>query len=96
MPGWQNLHILDEISMSRAINVGVVTVLCLVLDVGRSNGDTTSSLFGCLVNVGIVDELVVTVLFGHGLGDGGCEGSLSVINVAYVSARSLVHIAWQL
>ena len=81
--------------MSRAIDMSVMTVLCLVLDVSSSNGNTTSSLFGCLVNVCIVDELVVTVLFGHSLGDGSCEGGLSVINVACVNARMLVYIARQ-
>lgn len=78
----RDLHILDEISVSRAVDVSIMTVLGLVLDVSSGDGDTTSSLFGCLVNHSIVEELVGAVHFSHCLGNGSSECCLSVINMA--------------
>src|SRR5699024_3655968 len=44
-------HVLNVVSMSRAVYVSVVTVLCLVLNVCCRNRDTTLSLLRSLVDV---------------------------------------------
>jgi hypothetical protein len=44
------------VSMSWAINVTIMSLVGFILDVCRVDGDTTSLFFGCLVDLGIVDE----------------------------------------
>jgi hypothetical protein len=61
--------------VTRAVDVGVVAVVGLVLDVGGGDGDTTLALFGGLVD-GAILEVLCVALFCLALGDGGCEGSL--------------------
>ena len=74
-------HVLDVVRVAGAVHVGVVTLVGLVLDVGRVDGDSPLFLLG-----GTVD-LVVGLGLGHPLGgqhvgDGGSEGGLAVVNVA--------------
>jgi hypothetical protein len=73
-------HVLDVISVTRAVDVSIVAVIGLVLDVSSGDGDTTLALLGGLVNRGVVEE-VGEALLGLALGDGGSEGSLAVIDV---------------
>jgi hypothetical protein len=58
-----------------AVDVGVMSGVGRVLDVGSCDGDTTLALFRCLVDGAILEELCVALL-GLSLGDGGCEGGL--------------------
>lgn len=74
-------HVLDVIGVARAVDVGVVAVVGLVLDVGGGDGDTTLPLLGGLVNRGILEEVGVALL-GLALGDGGSQGGLAVVDVA--------------
>lgn len=87
--------------MTGTIDVGVVTVLGLVLDVlhyqscammdvqpptyRSGNGDTSSLLLGCLVDSTVVHEFT-TVLLGQVFCDGSSQCRLSVINVLLVSS----------
>lgn len=49
-------HILDIIGVAGAVNMGIMSVCCLVLDVCSGDGDTACLLFGGLVNVTVVLE----------------------------------------
>ncbi len=73
-------HVLDVIGVTRAVDVGIVAVVGLVLDVGGGDGDTTLALLGGLVDGTVLEELGVALL-GLTLGDGGCEGCLQAISV---------------
>ncbi len=44
-------HVLDVVSMARAVNVCVVTLVGLILDVSDGDGNTTLALLGSLVDV---------------------------------------------
>ena len=45
------------IPLTRTVDVAVVAIWSLILNMGRVNGDTTSLLLRCLINLCIVDEL---------------------------------------
>lgn len=68
-------HVLNVISVTRAVDVSVVTVLSCELNVGSGDGNTTLALLRGLINGGIVEE-VGKALRGLVLGDGGSQGSL--------------------
>lgn len=78
--GGTSNHVLNVIGVTRAVDVGVVTGLGGILDVGSGDGDATLSLFGSLVDGAIVEEVCETLL-GLSLCDGGRECCLSVIDV---------------
>ena len=44
-------HVLDIVGMARAVDVGIVTFVRLILDVGGGDGDTPFLLLGCLVDL---------------------------------------------
>ncbi len=44
-------HVLDVVGVTGAVYVGIVTVIRLVLDVGRSNGDTALLLLRSLIDL---------------------------------------------
>ncbi|KAI3479847.1 hypothetical protein L1887_58094 [Cichorium endivia] len=75
-------HVSNVIGVTGAVDVGVVAVAGLVLDVGGGDGDTTGTLLGGLVDGGIVDKLAGTLSLVEGLGDGGGERGLAVVDVA--------------
>lgn len=47
-------HVLNVISVARAVYMGIMAVFCLVLDVRRRDGDTALSFFRRLVNGAII------------------------------------------
>ena len=73
-------HVLDVVSMARAVNVGVVTLLGVVLNVSGVDRDTTSLLLGSLVDAGVIHEVGVA-LQSQSLGDGSGQSGLAVVNV---------------
>ena len=91
-------HVLDIVGVARAVDVGVVTALDLhtlggavradavkrlVLNVGSVDGDAALALFGRLVDGGVVNERSgVGVGHREGLGDGGGQGGLTMVDVA--------------
>jgi len=66
--------------VTRAIDVGIVSVVGRVFDVCGGNCDTTLALFRSLVD-GSILEIASIALFGLTLGDGSSQGSLTVIDV---------------
>ena len=73
-------HVLNVVSMARAVNVSIVTSVGLILNVSGVDRDTTSTLFGSLIDVGIVHEVCVT-LQCQVLGDRSGQSGLAVVNV---------------
>jgi hypothetical protein len=65
-----------------------MAILRLVLDVSGVDCDTTSFLFGRLVNLRVVGESRAACLRKN-LGDGGSQGCLSMVNVAF---KQIIHI----
>lgn len=70
------------IGMSRAVNMAVVALSCLVLDMRRVNGDSTGLFLRCLVDLVVVSELCTT-LFRKNFGDGSSQSSFAVVDVTY-------------
>src|SRR5699024_8881065 len=73
-------HVLDIVSMARAVNVGVVTLLGVILDVSGVDRDATSLLFGSLVDAGVIHEVGVA-LQRQNFGDRSSQSGLAVVNV---------------
>src|SRR4029079_6724244 len=75
-------HVLDVVRVTRAVDVGVVTRLGLVLDVRDRDGDAALTLLGSLVDLVERGERVqVRVLFVQDLGDGSGQRRLAVDDV---------------
>jgi hypothetical protein len=74
-------HVLDVISVTGAVNVTIMACLGLVLHSGSVNSDTSGLLLRGLVNIAVVLEVGLCVLFSEVLGDGSSEGGLTVIDV---------------
>ena len=73
-------HVLDVVSVAGAVDVGVVTLLGLVLDVGDGDGDAALALLGSLVD--LVEGLELgQALEGQDLGDGSRRRGLAVVDV---------------
>ena len=73
-------HVLDVVSMARAVNVSIVTSVGLILNVSGVDRDTTSTLLRSLIDVGVVHELCVA-LQCQVLGDSSGQSGLAVVNV---------------
>jgi hypothetical protein len=58
-------HVFHIISVSRAVDVGVVTLLGFVLNVGSVDGDTALTLLWSTINVGVVLNLCLPFLGEH-------------------------------
>ena len=67
--------------MARAVDVSVVTLVGLVLNVSGVDRDTTSLLFGGLIDGSVVLELGLA-LQSQILGDSGGQSGLAVVNMA--------------
>ena len=74
-------HVLDVVGVPRAVDVGVVPVLRLVLDVRRVDGDAALALFRRLVDGVEVAVLGVLALVGEHLRDRRGERRLAVVDV---------------
>jgi hypothetical protein len=68
-------HVLNVISVTGAVDVGIVAGVGRVLNMGGGNGDTTLSFFGGLVN-GTILEKVSQTLLSLTLGNGSGQSSL--------------------
>lgn len=55
-------HVLDVICVTGAVDVGIMSVVRLVFDVCCRNGDTSLSLFRCLVDSAVFEESCITFL----------------------------------
>ena len=75
-------HVLDVVSVARAVNVSVVTGSSLVLDVGDGDRNAALALLGSLVDVLERSEVSLAALgLGENLGDGGGQRGLAVVDV---------------
>ena len=74
-------HVLDVVGVPRAVHVGVVAVLRLVLHGGRVDGDATRPLLRRRVDLVVLLGGAVAE-GGEGHGEGGGEGGLAVVDVA--------------
>ncbi len=73
-------HVLNIVSVAGAVHVSIVTLIGLILNVSGVDGDAALSLFGGLIDVGVVHELGVA-LQGQNLGDSSGQSGLTVVNV---------------
>ena len=74
-------HVLDVVSVPRAVDVSIVTVLGLVFDVGGVDGNTTGSFFWGGIDSAIRHVFGET-LHSKNVGNTRGEGGLSVVDVA--------------
>ena len=75
-------HVLDVVSVARAVNVSVVTGSSLVLDVGDGDRNAALALLGSLVDVLERSEVSLAALgLGENLGDGSGQRGLAVVDV---------------
>ena len=74
-------HVLHVVGVTRAVHVGVVTAVGLVLNVGGVDGDTALALFRGTIDL-VVGLGLGHALFGQHVGDGGGQGGFAVVNVA--------------
>src|SRR6476646_6091794 len=81
-------HVLDIISMTWAVNMGVVTFISLIFDMRSVDGDTTSLFFWRVVDLGVSANLTLT-LCSQNLSDGSSQTSLAVV---YVSNSTDVNV----
>ena len=73
-------HVLDVVGVTRAVNVSVVTFVGLILNVSGVDGNTSFSLFGSLVDVGITLELSLSFK-GKILRDCSGKSGFTMVNV---------------
>jgi len=67
--------------VARAVHVGIVTGIGLILDVGGVDGDAALALLGSLVDAGVVG-IVSLALESQPLGDSSGQSGLAVVNMA--------------
>ena len=83
-------HVLDVVGVAGRVDVGVVTLVRLVLHVGDVDGDAALALLGSVVDFVERSELVqLRVLVGQNLGDGRGQRRLTVVDV---TDRTDVHV----
>ena len=68
--------------MSRAVNVCIVSLLCLVLNVRSRDGDTTLSLFGSLIDILESNSFAGAQSLVQSLCDSSCQSCFTMVNVA--------------
>lgn len=70
-------HVLDVISVTRTINMGIVASRCFVFDVRRRDGDTTFPLLRGFIDGSIIQKLCEALL-GLSFCDGRGQCSLDI------------------
>ena len=76
-------HIFDKVSMTRTVCVGIMPIFCGIFNMRHINGNSSVPLLGGIINGAIVAELGQGAVLGcQGLGDGGCQGGLAMVNMA--------------
>ena len=73
-------HVLDVVSVSRAVNVCVVTHFRLVFNVRCRDGDTTLTLFRSVID-GIEFTPVAAENLSRHAGQGRCQSRFTVVDV---------------
>ena len=74
-------HVLNVVSMSWAVNVCIVTFLCLILNVSSRNCDTTLSFFRSFIDVLEIYRSVTFYSVRKYFCDSSCQSSFTVVNV---------------
>ena len=74
-------HVLNVVSMSWAVNVCIVSVICLVLNVCGRNCNTTLSLFWSLINILKISSFVSGYSLSQYLCDSSGESCLTMIDM---------------
>ena len=75
-------HVLDIVSMARAVNVRVVALLRLILDVCRVDRDTALALLWSLVNISVIHESSLAAFcLGENLRNRSRQRRLAVVDV---------------
>src|SRR5690554_611970 len=78
--GCTSNHVLYIVSVSRAVYVSIVSVLCFILNMRSSNGNSSFSFFRDFVD-GIESPGFCCTLLGQHSCNSCCQGSLAVVNV---------------
>ena len=74
-------HVLYIIGMAWAVNVCVMSLLCLILNVSSGDCDTTLSLLWSLINISEVHCFVARNSCCKNLGDCSCKSGLAVVDM---------------
>ena len=74
-------HVLDVVTVSRAIHMGVVTGIRLVFHMTNRNRDTTFAFFRRVVDVFVVHTKVAFIRHVHHFGDGRRQRGFPMVNV---------------
>ena len=73
-------HVLNIVGVAGAVNVSIVAFFGLILNVSGINGNTTLSLLGSLIDVGVIHILRVALQVQN-LGDRSGQSGLAMVNV---------------
>ena len=74
-------HVLNVVSMAGAVNVCIVSLVCLILNVSGRDGDTSLSLLGSLIDVLEICSRVTCNSLGKHLCDRRCQSCFTMVNV---------------
>jgi len=77
----------STISMTRTVNVSVVSVRCLIFNVSRVNRDTTGLFLRCFVNLVVIGKFGASCS-GQNLCNGGGQRCFTMIDVAWRNSES--------
>ncbi len=75
-------HVLDIVSVARAVNVCIVSLRSLILDVCRGDRYTTSLLFRCLIDLIERNCRIKSESCSKNSGDSCSQSSFAVVNMA--------------